>query len=145
MRGMKISSRGIDLIKKYEGLRLDAYLCPAGVWTIGYGTTKGVKKGDKITQQAAEKLLADDLTKFEIGVTCPVTVPLSQNQFDALVSFAYNVGLGALRSSTLLRLLNAGDYKGAADQFRRWNKAGGKELAGLTRRRADEAALFMAD
>lgn len=145
MMGMKISIRGIELIKKYEGLRLEAYLCPAGVWTIGFGTTKGVKNGDKITQQAAEKLLADDLSKFEIGVTCSVTVPLSQNQFDALVSFAYNVGLGALRSSTLLRLLNAGDYKGAAAQFKRWNKAGGKELAGLTRRRADEAALFLAD
>lgn len=141
---MRTSERGIELIKKHEGLRLNAYLCPAGVWTIGYGTTSGVEKGDKITKEQAESLLRNDLEVFENAVTMAVRVPITQNQFDALVSFAYNVGTGALRSSTLMRMLNAGDYAGAAAQFKRWNKADGKELPGLTKRRADEAILFAA-
>lgn len=140
---MKTSKRGLDLIKEYEGFRADAYLCPAGVWTIGYGTTKGVKKGDKVTKEQAERMLADDVAAFEQSVISAVKVPLNQNQFDALVSLTYNLGAGNLRSSTLLRMLNTGDYTGAAEQFLRWNKAGGKVLAGLTRRRESERALFL--
>ena len=138
----KISQRGIDLIKQFEGLRLEAYLCPAGVWTIGYGSTRDVKKGDKITAAEAGEMMAADLLPFERDVSRLVKVPLDQCQFDALVCFAYNVGGGALASSTLLKLLNAGDYAGAAGQFARWNKANGKQLAGLTRRREAERALF---
>lgn len=139
---MKTSQRGIDLIKTFEGLKLTAYVCPAGVLTIGYGTTKGVTKGQTITAAEAERLLRADLAVFEAGVSKAVKVPLEQHEFDALVSFAYNIGLGALGKSTLLRLLNAGDKAGAARQFERWNKAGGKVLAGLTRRREAERKLF---
>ena len=140
---MKTSLKGIALIKEYEGLRLGAYLCSAGVLTIGYGHTGGVKEGDLITEQKAEQLLQDDLKKFENGVLRLVRVPLAQNQFDALVSFAFNLGVGNLGKSTLLKMLNDRDYKGAAGQFIRWNKAAGKELAGLTRRRLAESALFL--
>lgn len=140
---MKTSLKGIALIKEYEGLRLGAYLCSAGVLTIGYGHTGGVKEGDLITEQKAEQLLQDDLKKFENGVLRLVRVPLTQNQFDALVSFAFNLGVGNLGKSTLLKMLNDRDYKGAAGQFIRWNKAAGKELAGLTRRRLAESALFL--
>lgn len=140
---MKTSLKGIALIKEYEGLRLGAYLCSAGVLTIGYGHTGGVKEGDLITEQKAEQLLQDDLKKFENGVLRLVRVPLTQNQFDALVSFAFNLGVGNLGKSTLLKMLNDRDYKGAASQFIRWNKAAGKELAGLTRRRIAESELFL--
>lgn len=140
---MKTSPKGIALIKEYEGLRLGAYLCSAGVLTIGYGHTGGVKEGDLITEQKAEQLLQDDLKKFENGVLRLVRVPLTQNQFDALVSFAFNLGVGNLGKSTLLKMLNDRDYKGAAGQFIRWNKAAGKELAGLTRRRIAESELFL--
>lgn len=136
------SPRALGLIKQFEGLKLSAYLCPAGVPTIGYGTTKGVQMGQTITAAEAERLLAEDVTVFAKGVSEAVKVPLEQHEFDALVSFAYNVGLGAFRTSTLLRLLNAGDKAGAARQFDRWNKAGGKPLAGLTRRREAERKLF---
>lgn len=140
---MKTSPKGIALIKEYEGLRLGAYLCSAGVLTIGYGHTGGVKEGDLITEQKAEQLLQDDLKKFENGVLRLVRVPLTQNQFDALVSFAFNLGVGNLGKSTLLKMLNDRDYKGAAGQFIRWNKAAGKELDGLTRRRIAESELFL--
>ncbi|MGR2664258.1 lysozyme [Chromobacterium haemolyticum] len=141
---MKTSNAGIMLIKSFEGLKLVAYKCPAGIWTIGYGHTgPDVTPGQVITQAQADALLARDLERFEAGVSRLVSVQLNQNQFDALVSFAYNLGLGALQGSTLLRLLNAGDYAGAAAQFPRWNKASGKELPGLTRRRAAEQALFL--
>ena len=139
---MKTSPKGISLIKEFEGLSLDAYLCSAGVLTIGYGHTGGVQKGDRITEKKAEELLQDDLKKFENGVLRLVRVPLNQNQFDALVSFAFNLGVGNLGKSTLLRKLNDRDFKGAAAEFVRWNKAGGRELAGLTRRRNAEAELF---
>lgn len=139
---MKTSPKGISLIKEFEGLSLDAYLCSAGVMTIGYGHTGGVQKGDRITEKKAEELLQDDLKKFENGVLRLVRVPLNQNQFDALVSFAFNLGVGNLGKSTLLRKLNGGDFAGAATEFVRWNKAGGRELAGLTRRRNAEAELF---
>lgn len=140
---MRTSQKGIDLIKKFEGCRLEAYKCPAGIWTIGYGHTKGVKDGMIITQEQAEEFLREDLRIFEQTVESCVKVPLSQNQFDALVSFCYNCGSGALRTSTLLRLLNEGKYSEAGEQFLRWNKAGGKVLVGLTRRREEERELFL--
>ncbi len=139
---MQTSQRGIDLIKRFEGLRLSAYKCPADVWTIGYGTTAGVKPGQTITKERAEELLREDVERFEAQVLRLVKVPLTQGQHDALVSFVYNLGAGNLSNSTLLRLLNSGDYKGAAAQFDRWTKAGGKELPGLVKRRAAERALF---
>lgn len=139
---MTTSQRGIDLIKTFEGLKLTAYRCSAGVLTIGFGTTRNVKPGQTITAAEAERLLRDDLREFERGVRAAVKVPLEQHEFDALVAFVYNVGLGAFRKSTLLRLLNAGDKAGAAKQFGRWNKAGGRVLAGLTRRREAERKLF---
>lgn len=142
---MKTSDAGITLVKSSEGLKLVAYKCPAGIWTNGYGHTgPDVTPGMVITQAQADALLARDLERFETGVARLVKVPLNQNQFDALVCFSFNLGLGALQGSTLLRLLNAGDYAGAAAQFPRWNKAGGKELPGLTRRRAAEQSLFQA-
>lgn len=139
---MHISQQGLDLIKSFEGLRLSAYKCPADVWTIGYGTTAGVKPGQTITKERAEELLREDVKRFEDQVLRLVKVPLTQGQFDALVSFVYNLGAGNLSNSTLLRLLNEGDYAGAGAQFERWTKAGGKVLAGLVRRRAAERALF---
>ncbi|UGA40291.1 lysozyme [Chromobacterium haemolyticum] len=142
---MNISANGIKLIQQFEGLRLKAYQDAVGVWTIGYGHTgPDVTPGLVITQAQADALLARDLSRFETGVTRLAQVPLNQNQFDALVSFSYNLGLGSLQNSTLLRLLNQRDYAGAAAQFPRWNKAGGKVLlACLTRRRAAEQALFL--
>lgn len=143
MVGMKTSQRGIELIKSFEGCKLSAYQDSVGIWTIGYGHTAGVKKGDKITQAQADKMLADDLVIYEQGVQSMVKRTMTQGQFDALVSFSFNVGLGALGRSTLLRLMNSGDWQAASQQFARWNKAGGKELAGLTRRREAERALFV--
>lgn len=140
---MRTSQKGIDLIKKFEGCRLEAYRCPAGVWTIGYGHTKGVKDGMKISWEQAEEFLREDLKIYEQAVERCVKVPLSQNQFDALVSFCYNCGGEALRTSTLLRLLNESKYSESAEQFLRWNKAGGKVLAGLTRRREEEREMFL--
>lgn len=139
---MKIGPAGIKLIKEFEGCRLNAYLDAVGVPTIGYGSTEGVTIGDTITQEEADALLLEDLERFEKCVTEMVKVPIDQNAFDALVSFAFNLGCGALKGSTLLRLLNAGDHPAAAKQFVRWNKAGDKVLAGLTRRRAAEEKLF---
>lgn len=140
---MKMGIRGLEMIKEFEGFKGTAYLCPAKVWTIGYGTTKNVKQGQTVTQGQALLMLQVDVKQFESDVTSMVKVPLTQNQFDALVCFAYNVGSGNLKSSTLLKLVNAGDFNGAAAQFGRWNKGGGQVLAGLTRRRAAEAALFL--
>jgi len=139
---LKTSQRGLDLIKKFEGCRLTAYKCPAGVWTIGYGHTNGVKKGQKITQKQAELFLREDIKKFENGVKKYVSVPLTQNQFDALVSFCYNCGLGAFKDSTLRKKLNAKDYAGAAKELLRWNKSNGVVLEGLKRRRNAEKVLF---
>ncbi|MDE1715762.1 lysozyme [Chromobacterium amazonense] len=140
---MKTSQNGIAIIQKFEGLRLTAYRDIVGVLTIGYGHTgPDVTPGLTITQPRAVALLQQDLAKFEAGVSRLVKVPLSQNQFDALVSFSYNLGLGSLQNSTLLRLLNAGDYVGAAGQFILWDKAGGKAVPGLLARRTAEQALF---
>lgn len=130
------------MIRQFEGLRLRAYKCPAGIPTIGYGHTAGVKMGQEITRERAEELLRAEVVRFEGYVDRLVTVPLTQGQFDALVAWTYNLGPGALEKSTMLRRLNAGDYTGAADELERWNRAGGQVLAGLVRRRAAERALF---
>ena len=141
---MKVSKKGINLIKKYEGCKLESYLCPAQVLTIGYGHTgSDVKRNMKITEQEAEKLLQKDLERFEIGVLKSVKVNLTQNQFDSLVSFSYNCGLGNLQSSTLLKLLNLGDKQSAAKEFVKWCKANGKVLDGLLKRRLEEQKLFL--
>lgn len=145
---MPTNQAGVELIKEFEGLRLRAYRCPAGVPTIGYGTTvypdgRRVQMGDQITAEQAEEYLRHDLRGFERDVERMVRVPVSANQFSALVSFAYNLGAEALRKSTLLRLLNSHNFAGAAEQFGRWTYAAGKSLPGLVRRRAAERALFL--
>ncbi|HAV1906103.1 TPA: lysozyme [Enterobacter hormaechei subsp. steigerwaltii] len=145
---MQTSDKGIDLIKQFEGCKLSAYQDSVGVWTIGYGWTqpvdgKPIRAGMTIKQETAERLLKTGLVSYESDVSRLVKVGLTQGQFDALVSFTYNLGARSLSTSTLLRKLNAGDYAGAADEFMRWNKAGGKVLNGLTRRREAERALFL--
>ena len=139
---MKISLEGLSLIKKFEGCKLEAYKCSAGVWTIGYGHTTGVKEGDVCTQEEAEKLLRGDIFKFEEYVQDSVKVDLDQSQFDALVACTFNLGPGNLRSSTMLKKLNNGEYESVPFEMRRWNKAGGKTLDGLIRRRQAESLLF---
>ena len=138
-----LSKAGIDLIKRFEGLRLATYLDAVGVPTIGYGHTRTVQTGQKITEAQAEALLKGDVTRFENAVNALVKVEINQHEFDALVSFAFNVGADALRRSTLLRMLNDGQRQAAADQFWRWDKAGGRTLAGLKTRRAEERNLFL--
>lgn len=140
---MKIGQRGLDLIKEFEGLSLTAYLDGGGVWTIGYGHTGNVVRGDAITAEQADAWLRNDVGTAERAVTAAVRVPLTQDQFDALASFTFNLGGGALRSSTLLKRLNAGDYAGTAEEFLRWKFDNGKEVAGLLRRRRAERALFL--
>ena len=141
---MKISNKGIALIKEYEGCKLKAYVCPAKVLTIGWGSTGShVKSGETITQAEADALLMKDLVRFENGVEKLVTVPMTQGMYDALVSFSFNLGLGNLKSSTLLKKVNAGDKAGAANEFKKWVKAGGVTLAGLVRRREAERKLFL--
>lgn len=147
---MRISDKGISLIKQFEGLRLTAYQDSVGVWTIGYGWTqpvdgKPIRPGMTIKEETAERLLRTGLVSYESDVSKLVKVKLTQGQFDALVSFAYNLGARALSTSALLQKLNAGDYTGAADEFPRWNKAGGKVQPGLTRRREAERALYLSD
>ncbi len=138
-----INRAGLELIKKHEGLRLTAYQCPAGIWTIAWGHTQGVQKGDTVTEARAEDLLREDLVKFEHGVERLLFEDVNDNQFSALVCFAFNVGLENRRVSTLLKKLNLGDSKGAAEQFLRWNKAAGKVLPGLVTRREAEKTLFL--
>lgn len=134
----------MDLIQQFEGCKLVAYLCPAGVWTIGWGTTGiGVSKGAVWTQAEADERYKKDMAVFKNGVKKLVTVPINNNQLEALTSFAYNLGLGALKGSTLLKYLNDGNYQAAANQFLRWDKAGGKVMAGLARRRTAERNLFL--
>ncbi len=140
---MNISKKGIELIKRFEGCRLKAYKCPAGVWTIGYGHTNNVRPDDTITQEEAEELLKRDLKVHEDNVKRLVKVPLTQGQFDALVSFEFNIGYGAMANSTLLKLLNSGNYDGAAKQFKRWVYAGDKVLEGLVKRRIAETEMFL--
>jgi lysozyme len=139
---MKINKAGIALIKQFEGFRATAYKCPADVLTIGYGFTKGVKQGDKMTLAFAEGRLIKELEEYEACVDKAVKVNITANQFSALVCFVFNIGCGAFTKSTLLKKLNAGDKAGASLEFLRWNKAGGKVLAGLTKRRNAEMQLF---
>ena len=140
---MQISEEGLSIIKKFEGCELESYLCPAGVWTIGYGHTKGVKEGDKINKEEAEYLLQEEMIEYESYINDLVEVPLQQHMFDALVSWVYNLGSGNLQSSTLLRVLNEGKYDEVPAQIRRWNKSNGQVLEGLVRRREAEAVMFM--
>lgn len=142
---MQTGPNGLSLVKSFEGLRLTKYQDVVGKWTIGYGhlILPSESFPAPITESQAEALLRKDLSISEAGVSNLVKVPINQNQFDALVSFTFNLGVGNLQNSTLLKKLNAGDKQGAADEFLRWNKAGGKEVAGLTRRRAAERSLFL--
>ena len=139
---MNISQEGLSLIKKFEGCELEAYKCAAGVWTIGYGSIKGVKQGDTITQEEADNLLLYEMDEYEGYINDAVNVDLNQNQFDALVSWVFNLGPSNLSSSTLLTRINNKDWKDVPNQIKRWNKAGGKVLEGLIRRREAEALLF---
>lgn len=142
---MTPSQKCIDFIKGYEGLRLNAYIpVPGDVPTIGYGATgPDIKLGMRWTQDQADDRLKADVERFAVGVAKAIgNAPTSQHQFDALVSFAFNCGLGNLNASTLLKLHKAGEHVAAANQFGRWDKAGGRVLAGLTRRRAAEAAMY---
>ena len=143
-----ISSNGYAIIKESEGLRLQSYLDTGGVWTIGYGTIKYpsgvmVKKGDVITQAQAEQYLMNDSKWVDSALDKYIKVPVTQNQFDALASFVYNIGETAFKTSTLLVKLNAGDYVGAANQLDRWVNDNGKKIQGLVNRRAKEKALFL--
>lgn len=144
---MSALAYAVALIKRWEGCRLEAYPDPGtggDPWTIGWGSTgPGIRKGVRWTQAQADDRLAQDVERFMAGVRAALKRKASDNELGAMTSFAYNVGLGAFRSSTLLRLFNAGDKAGAAAQFGRWNKAGGRVLAGLTARRADERATFL--
>ena len=140
---MNYSENGLKLTEQFEGCRLEAYLDQAGIPTIGYGHIGGVRMGDKCTQQQAEKWLLEEVKNAEDAVNDLVQVPLTQNQFDALVDFVYNLGAGNFEKSTLLRRLNKGDYQGAAEQFGVWNRAGGFVRNGLTRRRMVEKELFL--
>ena len=142
---MQTSEKGFDLIRNYEGLQLAAYICPGGKLTIGYGHTgPDVTDGRRIDAEEANELLGRDVERFERAVNELVTVPMTQGMFDALISFSFNLGAGSLKSSTLLKKLNADDREGAADEFLKWNKAKGKVLAGLTARRESERELFLA-
>ena len=142
---MNIAKPGLDLIKSYESLSLKAYRDSGGVPTIGWGSTRGVKGGMKITPEQAEQRLLEDVADAEATVNKRVTVPMAQHQFDALVSFVFNVGGGAFRKSTLLEKLNLADYSGAANELSRWVKANGRVLPGLVKRRAAERALFLSE
>lgn len=139
---MKTGKKGIELIKEFEGCELKAYQDSVGVWTIGYGHTKNVKKGDVITQKQADQFLIEDLADAENAVNRLVKVEINQDMFDALSSFTFNLGAGSLHSSTLLKLLNQSKYSEASEQFTRWVYAGGQKLSGLIRRREAEQKLF---
>jgi lysozyme len=141
---MKTSSTGRDFIREAEGERLTTYRCSAGVPTIGVGHTgSDVKMGMTVTKAESNALLVADLARFEKAVAASVKVPLTQNQFDALVSLAFNIGADAFSKSTLVRVLNGGHYDQVGAQLARWNKVNGKPNKGLTARRAGEAALFV--
>lgn len=147
-KGMKVDAAGVQLISDFEDLRLTAYDDGVGVWTIGWGTTvypngQKVKKGDKITLEQAKQYKAYDLARFEKAVNDAVKAPLNQNQFNALVSLAYNIGEKAFTNSTLVKRLNEGNYKAAADQFLVWVNAGGKRMQGLVNRRNKEREVFL--
>lgn len=142
MQNMEISQEGLSLIKKFEGCKLESYQCAAGVWTIGYGSTSGISEGMEISQQRAEALLLEDVAVFEEAVNKAVKVPLEQYEFDALVSWTFNLGPSNLNSSTMLKVLNENKKNEVPAQMRRWNKANGETLQGLIRRREAESLLF---
>ena len=139
---MNISNEGISLIKKFEGCKLEAYYDAVDVLTIAYGRTKNVQAGDTCTQEQADAWLEEELHEYGGYVNDAVKVDLEQNQFDALVSWVYNLGPTNLSSSTMLKVINEEKYNEVPAQIRRWNKAGGNVLDGLTRRREAEALLF---
>lgn len=139
---MNISTNGQRLIERFEGRKLSAYQDGGGVWTIGVGHTRGVTRGQVATEAQVDAWFAQDIASTVAGVRAAVKTPLNQNQFDALVSLAFNIGVGAFTESTLLRKLNAGDYQGAQLQFLRWNMDNGKFVQGLANRRRAEADLF---
>ena len=139
---MKVSQECVNLVKFFEGFEGKAYLCPANVWPIGYGRTRNVRDGDRITEVQAERDLLEELEEFAEQVLNSVKVELTQNELDALTSWTYNLGVGNLNSSTLLKKLNAGDKNSVTSEMLRWNKAAGKVLAVLTRRREAEAKLW---
>lgn len=144
---MRLSANGLALVKEFEGLRLKAYKCPAGVWTIGYGHTSSAGKPTVdaelvITKEQAEDILKRDLTQYEDCVREQVQIGITQGQFDALVDFTYNVGVGAFAKSTLLKRINAGRFDEVPAEFMKWTKGGGKELPGLVRRRRAEVKLW---
>ena len=139
---MKVSQECVNLVKFFEGFEAKAYLCPANVWTIGYGRTRNVKEGDMVNEIQAERDLLEELEEFANQVLNSVKVSLTQNELDALTSWTYNLGVGNLQSSTLLKKLNSGDKNSVPSEMLRWNKAAGKVLAGLTRRREAEAKLW---
>lgn len=138
---MNASARAYQLIREFEGLRLTSYRDPVGIWTVGFGTTHGAHPDQTITEAQAETMLRQEVERLEPIISSAVKVPITQNQYDALISFAYNLGVANLTRSTLLLKLNKGDAT-AVSEFARWNKAGAKVLPGLTRRRAAEANLF---
>lgn len=143
---MQISNKGRGFIKGFEDLRLIAYPDPGTggkPWTIGWGHTKGVKQGDRITQEQAEQFISDDLAVFELTVNSAIKRPMTQNQFDAMVSLAFNIGGPAFAQSTLVKKFNASDVQGAADQFPRWKLSDGKVMPGLVKRRAAEREMFL--
>ncbi|WP_413509992.1 lysozyme [Serratia liquefaciens] len=143
---MKTSVKGREFIKGFEQLRLKAYPDPGTggkPWTIGWGHTKGVKQGDRITQDQAEQFLSDDLAVFELTVNSAIKRSMTQNQFDAMVSLAFNIGGSAFAGSTLVKKFNAGDAKGAADEFPKWKNSGGKVMPGLVKRRTAERDVFL--
>lgn len=139
---MKTSQQGVDLIKHFEGCELEAYLCPSYVWTIGYGHTFNVKEGDVIDQEAAEALLIEDLEEFEGYVKSMVATQLKQHQFDALVSWTFNLGPGNLKESTMLNRINYGPLSDVPFQMCRWTRSGGRVLEGLVKRRKAESLLW---
>jgi len=143
---MKVSKDCVDLVKVFEGFRSEAYKCPAGVWTIGYGHTLNVHPTDVITEGQASVLLQEELDEFADKVNKLLKIETSQAQFDALVSFAYNLGIASLQSSTLLKKHNVSDFLAAANEFLKWDKAkvNGKltVLSGLSKRRRHESALY---
>lgn len=139
---LSLSKRGINLIKEFEGCKLTAYQDIVGVWTIGFGFTKGVKPGDVMSQEQCEARLSSEVREYELGVTKVCTVPPTQNQFDALVSLAWNIGIVGMQGSSVIRYHNKQDFLKASASFALWNKAGGKVVAGLSRRRAAESALY---
>lgn len=140
---MNVSQNGINLIKKWEGLRLKAYQDSVGVWTIGFGHTKGVKRGDTCTAWQAEQWLKEEARSHMTVAERLIRVPLNQNQYDALTSFHYNLGKNILSGSNLLNLINSKKWNEAAKKMKEYNRAGGKVLQGLVNRRNDEASLFL--